>query len=90
MQANKGPGVIAVITIIVAISTVFVFARLFVRTRILGKVEVDDCLILLGLVSLFLSHLSTASHLLVIITSSKTNMILYLTYGRHVRGFASA
>lgn len=52
MQANKGPGVIAVITTIVAISTVFVFARLFVRTRILGKVEVDDCLILLGLVSL--------------------------------------
>ncbi|EGO55971.1 hypothetical protein NEUTE1DRAFT_112432 [Neurospora tetrasperma FGSC 2508] len=49
MQANKGPGVIAVITTIVAISTVFVFARLFVRTRILGKVEVDDCLILLGL-----------------------------------------
>ncbi|KAK3489923.1 hypothetical protein B0T13DRAFT_405400 [Neurospora crassa] len=49
LQANKGPGVIAVITTIVTISTVFVFARLFVRTRILGKVEVDDCLILLGL-----------------------------------------
>ena len=88
MQANKGPGVIAVITTIVTISTVFVFARLFVRTRILGKVEVDDCLILLGLVSLSLSLFSqsTASHF----TSSKTNMRLSFTYGRHVRGSASA
>ena len=52
LRANKGPKIVAIITTIVAISTVFVFARLFVRTRILGKLEVDDCLILLGAVSL--------------------------------------
>lgn len=68
-QANKGPEIIAIITIIVAICTVFVFARLFVRTRILGKLEVDDCLILLGAVSpvsLSLSCFPAASHLSVI------------------------
>ncbi|KAJ4392557.1 hypothetical protein N0V85_006960, partial [Neurospora sp. IMI 360204] len=48
IQANKGPEAIAIITTIVSVSTIFVFARLFVRTRILGKLEVDDCLILLG------------------------------------------
>lgn len=48
LRANKGPEIIAIITTIVAFSTVFVFARLFVRTRILGKLEADDCLILLG------------------------------------------
>ncbi|KAK3400763.1 hypothetical protein B0T20DRAFT_152699 [Sordaria brevicollis] len=48
LRANKGPEIIVIIVTIVSISTAFVFARLFVRTRILGKLEVDDFLILLG------------------------------------------
>lgn len=63
IKANKGPHIVGIITAIVAISTVFVFARIFVRRRIMGKLEVDDWIIILGAVSLPLNTFQLTSYL---------------------------
>ncbi|KAF5501665.1 hypothetical protein CGCS363_v006262 [Colletotrichum siamense] len=46
---SKGTSIIATICIIVGISTLFVLGRLFVRTKILGKAQLDDHLTVLSL-----------------------------------------
>ncbi|CAJ2510508.1 Uu.00g133170.m01.CDS01 [Anthostomella pinea] len=42
---DKGPSVVATTSAVIALSTVFVIARLYVRARMVGKLQVDDYII---------------------------------------------
>lgn len=48
---NKGPAILATIYTVTVLSTIFTAARVFVRTKILGKLQLDDYLIILSVVS---------------------------------------
>lgn len=48
---DKGPTALGIVISVSALSTVFAAARLFVRGKILGKVHLDDYLIIASVVS---------------------------------------
>lgn len=50
---NKGPAILATIYTVTVLSTSFTAARVFVRTKILGKLQLDDYLIVLSVVWLY-------------------------------------
>ena len=57
---NRGSSILVTETIFVAIGTVLVLARLYVRSRIIRSLGLDDLFIVLGLVEssqTFLKHL---------------------------------
>lgn len=47
---NKGPTILATCITMTSLSTIFVAARLFVRARIMGKLHLDDYLIIAAIV----------------------------------------
>lgn len=48
---NRGPAALAVVICVSVVSTLFAAARIFTRGRIMGKVRLDDYLILASVVS---------------------------------------
>lgn len=48
---TKGPTIVVVNCVVTAISTAFVFARLYVRVGMMKKFQLDDFFIVLSLVS---------------------------------------
>lgn len=48
---DKGPAIIGVIVAVTILETLFSGARLYVRGRIMGKLHLDDYLIILAVVS---------------------------------------
>jgi hypothetical protein len=60
-QESKGPTVLAVCSTLTVVATLFVAGRLYVRTKILARVGLDDWLILLSMVSGFRRASSQAS-----------------------------
>jgi hypothetical protein len=52
-RETKGPTVLAVCCTLTVVATLFVAGRLYVRTKILARVGLDDWLILLSMVSIF-------------------------------------
>jgi hypothetical protein len=48
---DKGPTIIAADSAIVAISTLFIIARLWVRVKVMRKFELDDLLVVISDVS---------------------------------------
>jgi hypothetical protein len=52
-RETKGPTVLAVCSTLTVVATLFVAGRLYVRTKILARVGLDDWLILLSMVSVF-------------------------------------
>lgn len=51
MSENKGPMALAAVIVISAVSTTFTAARLFTRGTVMGKLMLDDYLILAAVVS---------------------------------------
>jgi hypothetical protein len=51
MNANKGPVILGVILTVCILSTIFVGARLFTRKLIMGKLNLDDWLTIVAIVS---------------------------------------
>lgn len=49
---DKGPAIVAAVISVSVISTLFMFARLFVRAAILKKMHLDDYLVVAAVVSL--------------------------------------
>lgn len=58
-QQDKGPTILAICSTLTAVATVFVAARLYVRTTILSRVGLDDWLIVVSIVSTLLNSLDT-------------------------------
>ncbi|KAH9908509.1 hypothetical protein F4778DRAFT_717446 [Xylariomycetidae sp. FL2044] len=52
---DKGPSIIAATTAVTSVATVFVIARLYVRGRLLSKLQVDDYLIVISIICGWLS-----------------------------------
>lgn len=50
VAANKGPTILGVIFTMTAISTGFIGARIFTRAKILGKMQLDDWLVVVSVV----------------------------------------
>ena len=51
LAENKGPSIMVTCCTVTALSTLFIFARLFTRQKIMGKLHLDDYLVTLALVS---------------------------------------
>ncbi len=47
---DKGPAIVISMSVLTAVATVFIAARLFVRARMLGRMHWDDYLISVSLV----------------------------------------
>lgn len=50
-QQNKGPTIVAICSTLTTIATFFVVGRLYVRSKILSRVGLDDYLIIISIVS---------------------------------------
>ncbi|KAK3990480.1 hypothetical protein QBC44DRAFT_349844 [Cladorrhinum sp. PSN332] len=50
LAANKGPKILATISVVSAVSTLFVAARVFVRGHIMRKLQADDWIVIAALV----------------------------------------
>jgi hypothetical protein len=48
---DKGPGIIATICVVTVLETLFCAARIYTRGRILGRLQLDDYLVMLSVVS---------------------------------------
>ena len=51
---NRGPTILATISAVTAISTVFAIGRVYVRSMIMKKMHYDDYLVIFSVVSLHL------------------------------------
>lgn len=48
---NKGPGIIAVTCAVTVLATLFCAARIYASVLVLRRMRLDDCLVLLSIVS---------------------------------------
>ncbi|KAL1850973.1 hypothetical protein VTK73DRAFT_9567 [Phialemonium thermophilum] len=86
---DKGPAIIASICTVTVLETLFCLARLYTRGRILGKLHLDDYLIVLSVIcgwcavifGVMAVHSGNGKHFAILTTEQKSGAILWTIVG---------
>ncbi|TPX13554.1 uncharacterized protein E0L32_006025 [Thyridium curvatum] len=89
IEANKGPAIIAVICTVTALETIFCLMRLYTRGIILGRLRLDDYLIIISVLfgwsavvfGVMAVHSGNGRHFLTLTTEQKSGAILWTIVG---------
>ncbi|KAK4233520.1 hypothetical protein C8A03DRAFT_19421 [Achaetomium macrosporum] len=86
---DKGPGIIATICVVTVLETLFCAARIYTRGRILGRLQLDDYLVVLSVImgwasvafSVMAVQSGNGKHFAILTTEQKSGAILWTMVG---------